>query len=160
MTCAAYDASYVAGKDDAHAELRAWQLGDHAATCGCELCQTVRAIVEHVLLAAKTPVLLPDHHIEGCGQAVRGVLSVLVPRAVTSNQHQLQALGLGRTRRPRRRSAAGHDVRSEALVLERGHGHGTPEDVIGKIAGRHIEGSQGCQERPRVCYRRGHRTRK
>ena len=120
-----------------------WQLGDHAATCVCELCQTVRAIVEHALLAAQTPVLLPDHHIEGCGQAVRGVLSVLVPRAVTSNQHQLQALGLGRTRRPRRRSAAGHDVRSEAMVLERGHGHGTPEAVIGKIAGRHIEGSQG-----------------
>ena len=68
MTCAAYDASYVAGKDDAHAELRAWQLGDHAATCGCELCQTVRAIVEHVLLVAKTPVLLPDHHIEGCAK--------------------------------------------------------------------------------------------
>ena len=77
-------------------------------------------------------------------QAVRVFLSVLVPRAVTSNQHQLQALGLGRTRRPRRRSAAaGHDVRSEALVLERGHGHGTPEAVIGKTAGRHIEGSQG-----------------
>ena len=63
MTCAAYDA----GKDDAHAELRAWQLGDHAATGGCELCQTVRAIVE--------PVLLPDHHIEGgakpCGESCR-----------------------------------------------------------------------------------------
>jgi hypothetical protein len=143
MTSDAYDAGYAAGKDDAHAELRVWQLGDHAATCVCELCQTVRAIVEHALLAAQTPVLLPDHHIEGCRQAVRGVLSVLVPRAVTSNQHQLQALGLGRTRRPRRRSAAGHDVRSEALVLERGHGHGTPEAVIGKTAGRHIEGSQG-----------------
>ena len=143
MTSDAYDAGYAAGKDDAHAELRVWQLGDHAATCVCELCQTVRAIVEHALLAAQTPVLLPDHHIEGCRQAVRGGLSVLVPRAVTSNQHQLQALGLGRTRRPRRRSAAVHNVRSEALVLERGHGHGTPEAVIGKIAGRHIEGSQG-----------------
>ena len=71
MTCDAYDACYVAGKDDAHAELRAWQLGDHAATCGCELCQTVRAIVEHVLLAAQTPVLLPDHHIKGCAKPCR-----------------------------------------------------------------------------------------
>ena len=68
MTSDAYDAGYAAGKDDAHVELRVWQLDDHAATCVCELCQTVRAIVEHALLAAQTPVLLPDHHIEGCAR--------------------------------------------------------------------------------------------
>ena len=59
MTCGDYDDGYMAGLEVAHAELRVWQLGDHAATCDCEPCETVRIIVEHVLLAAQTPVTLP-----------------------------------------------------------------------------------------------------
>ena len=55
MTSDDYDDGFMAGLAGAHAELRTWQLGDHAATCVCE---TVRAIVDHALLAAQTPVLL------------------------------------------------------------------------------------------------------
>ena len=36
MTCGDYDDGYMAGLEGAHAELRVWQLGDHAATCDCE----------------------------------------------------------------------------------------------------------------------------
>ena len=68
MTNDDYDDGYMAGLNGAHAELRTWQLGDHAATCDCEPCETVRVIVEHVLLAAQTPVTLPDKHIEGCSR--------------------------------------------------------------------------------------------
>ena len=40
MTCGDYDDGYMAGLEGAHAELRVWQLGDHAATCDCEPCET------------------------------------------------------------------------------------------------------------------------
>ena len=68
MTSDDYDDGYMAGLAGAHADLRVWQVGDHAATCDCEPCETVRIIVEHVLLAAQTPVTLPDSHIEGCSR--------------------------------------------------------------------------------------------
>ena len=63
-----YTDAYLDGKDAAHAELRVWELGDHEPTCDCDPCETVRVIVEHVLLANQTPVLLPDHHIERCSK--------------------------------------------------------------------------------------------
>ena len=63
-----YRDAYLDGKDAAHAELRVWELGDHEPTCDCELCETVRIIVEKVLLAPQKPVLLPDSHIEGCSR--------------------------------------------------------------------------------------------
>ena len=68
MTSDDYDDGFMAGLAGAHAELRVWQLGDHEATCVCEVCQTVRVIVEHVLLANQTPVTLPDSHIAGCSR--------------------------------------------------------------------------------------------
>ena len=63
-----YRDAFLDGKDAAHAELGTWELGDHAATCDCQICHTVRVIVEKVLLAPQKPVLLPDHHIEGCAK--------------------------------------------------------------------------------------------
>ena len=75
-----YTDAYLDGKDAAHAELRVWELGDHEPTCDCDPCETVRVIVEHVLLAPQTPVLLPDHHIERMLQTVWEALSVLVSR--------------------------------------------------------------------------------
>ena len=68
MTSERYDEGFMAGLAGAHAELRVWELGDHEPTCDCDPCETVRVIVEHVLLAPQTPVLLPDHHIDGCSR--------------------------------------------------------------------------------------------
>ena len=36
---------YVAGKNEAHFELRLWEPGDHAPGCGCDPCQTIRIVV-------------------------------------------------------------------------------------------------------------------
>ena len=39
-----YGSGYAHGKDKAHFELRTW-TGAHAGDCGCEPCQTVRAVI-------------------------------------------------------------------------------------------------------------------
>ena len=39
-----YGSGYAHGKEKAHFELRTWD-GSHAGDCGCEPCQTVRAVI-------------------------------------------------------------------------------------------------------------------
>lgn len=58
--CDDYGDGYAAGKAKAHFELRSWELGEHAPTCGCDPCQTVRVVVRKIL------AMLPDQHIDDC----------------------------------------------------------------------------------------------
>ena len=47
--CACYGSGYTNGKDKAHFEVRTWD-GGHADGCGCEPCQTVRAVAHAIML--------------------------------------------------------------------------------------------------------------
>ena len=42
-------ASYRQGAEDTLQLLRRWQRGVHPLSCNCDLCMTVRVIVNHVL---------------------------------------------------------------------------------------------------------------
>ena len=42
--CGAYRAGYASGKDKTHEELRGGSWRMHVASCGCELCRTVKMI--------------------------------------------------------------------------------------------------------------------
>ena len=43
--CACYAEGYAHGKDKAHFEVRAVLDSNHASSCGCEPCKTVREIL-------------------------------------------------------------------------------------------------------------------
>ena len=45
---AAWGEGYAAGKDKAHFEVRHLDPDDHAKGCGCEPCQTIRAIMQRI----------------------------------------------------------------------------------------------------------------
>ena len=51
--CDDYGDGYAHGKAAAHAEVRHWEPGAHAASCGCEPCQTARAVQQAVKNAAR-----------------------------------------------------------------------------------------------------------
>ena len=64
-----YGAGYTHGKDKAHFEVRMWD-GSHSRDCGCEPCETVRAVIAAVAAQAS---LLPrsyrtrdHHHLQDC----------------------------------------------------------------------------------------------
>ena len=47
--CACYAEGYAHGKDKAHFEVRAVLDSNHAASCGCEPCNTVREVLKRKL---------------------------------------------------------------------------------------------------------------
>ena len=47
--CACYAEEYAHGKDKAHFEVRMVLDSNHAASCGCEPCKTVREILNRKL---------------------------------------------------------------------------------------------------------------
>ena len=44
-----YETGYAAGKEKSHLELRQWQPGDHTLACGCDVCVTVRTVIDTVV---------------------------------------------------------------------------------------------------------------
>ena len=50
--CACYAEGYSHGKDKAHFEFRTVLDSNHAASCGCEPCRTVREILRRKLAVA------------------------------------------------------------------------------------------------------------
>ena len=74
--CDDYGGGYAHGKAAAHAEVRHWEPGAHAASCGCERCLTGRAVLHAGQKAAREPVTLPAVHQQdcagpGCGASCR-----------------------------------------------------------------------------------------
>jgi hypothetical protein len=51
---------YAHGKDKAHVELRTWE-GSHAGDCGCELCMTVRILVDTLVRQPRLNWLAENH---------------------------------------------------------------------------------------------------
>ena len=45
--CACYAEGYAHGKEKAHFEVRTVLDSNHAASCGCEPCKTVREVLRH-----------------------------------------------------------------------------------------------------------------
>lgn len=54
-TCACYGEGYAHGKDKAHLEVRTVLDSKHAENCGCEPCNTVRAVLRRKLTASARP---------------------------------------------------------------------------------------------------------
>ena len=54
-TCACYGEGYAHGKDKAHLEVRSVLDPNHPESCGCEPCNTVRAVLRRKLTARARP---------------------------------------------------------------------------------------------------------
>ena len=48
--CACYAEGYAQGKEKAHFEVRTVLGSNHAASCGCEPCKTVREVISRKLM--------------------------------------------------------------------------------------------------------------
>ena len=55
--CACYAEGYAAGKEKAHFEVRTILDSNHAESCGCESCKTIREVVRRKLVVGDSVVV-------------------------------------------------------------------------------------------------------
>ena len=60
--CACYAEGYAHGKEKAHFEVRAVLDSNHAASCGCEPCKTVREVLRHDRLLRQVEARTTNGH--------------------------------------------------------------------------------------------------
>ena len=46
ILCDVYQTGYADGKAKIHFEVQSWTLGAHATDCGCDVCVTVRLVLQ------------------------------------------------------------------------------------------------------------------
>ena len=83
MVCAAHDLGWTYGKSRAHDEVRAWEPAGHHPTCGCDPCQSGKAVLEK----ADRSAVLVEHEPDESQPELSGRYAVML-ETVRSRQHE------------------------------------------------------------------------